>query len=287
MGSLESFAGVITREDREIELARACLQIAEDAYPGLDVDGYVGEIERFAKRLRARIPPNAAPEERVVALNEFLYDDLGFSGNADNYYDPRNSYLNEVLDRRTGIPITLSVLYMEMGRRIGLPCEGVSFPGHFLVRLRIRGGMLVLDPFTGGSPQSEAELRERLKRVIPRGVGVGEPGGVPVSDLPLDQFLEPASNRQILARVLRNLKGVYRQADKPERLLEVLNRMIIVAPESAGELRDRGLVYQRLECWRPALKDLTDYLERESDATDIDEVRAKMMDLSARCARLN
>jgi len=283
MSELEQFSELLSRDDDKIDLARACLRIAQDAYPGLDVEGYIGEIERFSKRLRARIAPQAAPEERVVALNEFLYDDLGFSGNADNYYDPRNSYLNEVIDRRTGIPITLSILYMEIGRRIDLELQGVSFPGHFLVRLRVRGGMLVLDPFSGGAPQSEDELRERLKRVIPRGAT----GGVPVADLPLEQFLEPAGNRQILARVLRNLKGVYRETDKPERLLEVLNRMIIVAPDAAAERRDRGMVYQRLECWRPALKDLADYLEREPDAADLDEVRAKMMELSARCARLN
>jgi regulator of sirC expression with transglutaminase-like and TPR domain len=283
VAALDRFSELLSRADDRIELARACLQIAEDAYPGLDVDGYVGEIERFAKRLRARLAHDAAPEERVVALNEFLFDDLGFSGNTDNYYDPRNSYLNEVLDRRTGIPITLAVLYMEIGRAVGLGLEGVSFPGHFLVRLRLRGGMLVLDPFSGGTPQAEDQLRERLKRVIPRGATEG----IPVSSLPLEQFLEPATNRQILARVLRNLKGVYREADKPERLLEVLNRMLIVAPDAAGELRDRGLVYQRLECWRPALRDFADYLEREPEATDIDEVRAKMMDLSQRCARLN
>ena len=283
MAGLERFAEMLSREDGKIELASACLQIAEDAYPGLDVDGYVGEIDRFAMRLRARLAPGAAAEDRVIALNEFLFDDLGFSGNVDNYYDPRNSYLNEVLDRRTGIPITLSVLYMEIGRRIELPLEGVSFPGHFLVRLPLRGGTLVLDPFSGGVPQSEAELRERLKRVIPRDAA----GGVPVAELPLDQFLEPASNRQIIARVLRNLKGVYREKDSPERLLEVLNRMIIVAPDSAAELRDRGLVYQRLECWRPALKDLGDYLERDPDAPDVEEVRAKMVELSMRCARLN
>lgn len=283
MAGLERFAEMLSREDGRIELASACLQIAEDAYPGLDVDGYVGEIERLAKRLRARLAPDTAVEDRVIALNEFLFDDLGFSGNVDDYYDPRNSYLNEVLDRRTGIPITLAVLYMEIGRRIDLPLEGVSFPGHFLVRLPLRGGTLVLDPFSGGVPQSEAELRERLKRVIPRDAA----GGVPVAELPLDQFLEPASNRQILARVLRNLKGVYREKDDPERLLEVLNRMIIVAPDSAAELRDRGFVYRRLECWRPALKDLTDYLEREPDAADSEEVRAKMVELSMRCARLN
>jgi regulator of sirC expression with transglutaminase-like and TPR domain len=283
MPSLGPFSDMVSREDAKIDLARACLLIAEDAYPGLDVEGYLGEIERFAKRLRARLAPGVAAEERVVALNEFLFDDLGFSGNTDDYYDPRNSYLNEVLDRRTGIPITLSVLYMEIGRRLGLALEGVSFPGHFLVRLRVRGGTLVLDPFAGGAPQSESDLRERLKRVIPRGAT----GGVPISDLPLEQFIEPATNRQILARVLRNLKGIYREADKPERLLEVLNRMIIVAPDSAVELRDRGLVYLRLECWRPALRDLADYLERDPEAADIEDVRAKVMDLSRRCARLN
>ena len=280
---LDRFAELISRQDDRIELARACLQIAGDAYPGLDVDGYVGEVERFAKRLRARCAPGAAAEDRIIALNEFLFDDLGFGGNIDNYYDPRNSYLNEVIDRRTGIPITLAVLYMEIGRRIGLPFEGVSFPGHFLVRLPLRGGTLVLDPFSGGVPQPESELRERLKRVIPREAL----GGVPVAELPLDKFLEPASNRQILARLLRNLKGVYREKDQPERLLAVLNRMIVVAPESAAELRDRGLVYQRLECWRPALQDLAEYLQREPDAPDQDEVRAKMVDLTLRCSRLN
>ena len=123
--------------------------------------------------------------------------------------------------------------------------------------------------------------------MIPRGLGVGEPGGVPVSDLPLEQFIEPASNRQILARLLRNLKGVYRERDKPDRLLDVLNRMIIVAPDAAAERRDRGYLYHRLECWRPALQDLADYLEREPNAPDLEEVRARMMELSQRCARLN
>ena len=287
---IDRFAELVARQGDQVELARACLQIAEDAYPGLDVDGYVGEIDRLANRLRVRFAPQAVAEDRIIALNEFLFDDLGFGGNTDDYYDPRNSYLNEVIDRRTGIPITLSVLYMEIGRRIGLPFEGVSFPGHFLVRMPLRGGRLVLDPFSGGIPQPEAELRERLKRVIPRealGGWKDAARGVSIADLPLDQFLEPASNRQILARLLRNLKGVYREKDQPERLLAVLNRMIVVAPESAAELRDRGFVYQRLECWRPALQDLAEYLQREPDAADQDDVRAKLVDLTLRCARLN
>ena len=281
--SLEPFAQLLGGDDSRIDLARACLMIAQDAYPGLDVDRYLGEIERMAIRLRARMPQANAAEERVVALNQFLFDDLGYWGNTDDYYDPRNSYLNEVIDRKTGTPISLSILYMELGRRIGLPLEGVSFPGHFLVRLRLRGGMLMLDRIAGGAPQSENELRERLQRVIPEGVA----RGVAVAELPLEQFLEPASNRQILTRVLRNLKGIYREKDKPERMLEVLNRMLVVAPDASSELRDRGYVYRRLECWRPALKDLSDYVEREPEAPDLDDVRVKLMELSALCARLN
>jgi regulator of sirC expression with transglutaminase-like and TPR domain len=283
MAALEPFTQLLAGGDERIELARACLLIAEDAYPGLDVEGYVNEVARLALRLRGRLSRTAGAEEKVVELNQFLFDELGYTGNSEEYYDPRNSYLNEVIDRRTGIPITLSVLYIELGRKIGLPLEGVSFPGHFLVRVRMRGGMLVLDPFAGGEPQTEDELRARLERVIPRDVT----GGVPVRDLPLEQFLEPATNRQILARLLRNLKGIYRQAEMPERMLDVLNRALVVSPDSTSDLRDRGVVYEQLQAYRAALRDLTDYVAREPDAADIDEMRAKLIELSSRCARLN
>jgi len=280
---LEAFGELLARDDAKIDLAHACLLIAQDAYPRLEVERYLGDIERMALRLRGRTPQSLGAEERVAALNEFLFEDLGYRGNTEEYYDPRNSYLNDVMDRRIGIPISLSVLYMAVGRRVGLPLEGVSFPGHFLVRLRLRAGVLVLDPFAAGAPLSEADLRERLQRVIPPGLTPS----IPVSELPLDQFLEAASNRQILARVLRNLKAIYRETDKPQQLLDVLNRMLLVSPDSSAELRDRGLVYQKLECYRAALKDLSDYAEREPDAPDMDDVRVRMMELSARCARLN
>jgi regulator of sirC expression with transglutaminase-like and TPR domain len=283
MPAPDRFAELLARDEPSIDLARACLLIAQDAYPGLDVDGYLGEIERLAARLRGRLPEADGAEARVAALNEFLFADLGYTGNAENYYDPRNSYLNEVLDRRTGIPLTLSVLYMEIGRRVGLPIEGVSFPGHFLVRLRLRGALLVLDPFSAGEPQSEADLRARLRRVIPEGAT----GPVPLEELPLEQFLEPAGKRQILARLLRNLKGIYRETDKPERLLDVLNRMLVVAPEAHGELRERGLLFERLECYRAALKDLSDYAALEPEAPDIEDMRSRVLELSAICARLN
>ncbi len=283
MSVLDAFAQMLAREESHIDLAHACLMIAEDAYPELQAERYLGDIERMALRLRTRAASSHAPEERVLALNQFLFEELGYRGNAEQYYDPRNSYLNEVMDRRTGIPITLAVLYMAIGRRIGLPLEGVSFPGHFLVRLRLRRGVLVLDPFDGGTPLAEDELRTRLQRVIPKDVA----DNVAVAELPLDQFLEPATPRQILARVLRNLKAIYRDADQPERMLAVLNRMLVVTPEASAELRDRGVVYQRLECYQAARKDLSDYMEREPEAPDFDEVRVRLMEVSALCARLN
>jgi regulator of sirC expression with transglutaminase-like and TPR domain len=287
MADTEKFAALLAVEKERYSLAEACLLIAEDAYPRLDIEHYLAEIERMAARLRGRLPVGD-PEEKVIALNHLLFDELGFSGNADDYYDPRNSYLNEVLERKVGIPITLSIVYMEVGRKVGLPLEGVSFPGHFLVRLALRGSTLVLDPFSGGEPLSEQDLRRLLRRVI---AGSGRAGLRSAEDvaaeLPLDQFLEPAGHRQILARVLRNLKNIYRQKDDPQRLLEVVNRMLIVTPDAFGELRDRGLAYQRLEAFRAALKDLNEYLEHEPEAIDADEIRAKVVELTSLCARLN
>lgn len=281
--TLAAFAAHIEAGEERIDLARACLMVAEDAYPDLDVDAYLGTLERLAEVLRARLGGSGAAQEKLLALNAYVFDELGFTGNAEDYYDPRNSYLNEVIDRRTGIPITLAVLYMELGRRVGLPLEGVSFPGHFLVRLRMRHGMIVLDPFGGGAPLAMDDLRERLRRVVPDGAAAP----LTVDDLPLDRFLEPADKRQILGRVLRNLKGVYLASDRTERALEVLNRLCIVAPDSGTDLRDRGLVYERLECWRPALADLRAYIAREPLASDAEQVRARMLVLAARCASLN
>jgi len=288
MAGPDPFEALLAGGGDRFSLAEACLLIAADACPGLDVNRYLAEIERMAARLRARLPPDADGEEKVVALNQFLFDDLGFHGDAADYYDPRNSFLNEVIERRRGIPISLCILYMEVGRKIGLPLEGVSFPGHFLVRLSLRGSTLVLDPFAGGDPLSEQDLRKLLRRVIAGSGSAGLRSASKVAaELPLDQFLEPAGPRQILARVLRNLKNIYREKDDTQRLLQVIHRMMTVAPDAHGELRDRGLLYHRMEAFRAALKDLSDYLERAPEAPDSDQVRAMIVELTARCARLN
>ena len=273
--SLERFAELVTRE--QFSLAEACLLIAQDEYADLDVAAGIARLDAIASTVRGRLAADAAPEQKVTALNHHLFAELGFKGDVDTYYDPRNSYLNEVLERRTGIPITLSIVYLEVGRRIGLALQGVSFPGHFLVRLRLARGTLILDPFTAGAPCPESELRARLGRVLPE---------AEARRADLERHLEPASPREIVARVLRNLKAIYLKGGKLEQALAVMQRMLLVVPESAEELRDRGLVYARLECFRPAVADLQNYLRRRPDAADATEVHAKVVDLRAALARL-
>jgi regulator of sirC expression with transglutaminase-like and TPR domain len=247
-------------------------------YPDLDVASYIARLDDIAATIRKRIASDAFAEQKVLALNYHLFNELHFVGNAADYYDPRNSYLNEVLERRTGIPLTLSIVYLEVGRRLGLNLKGVSFPGHFLVKLLVKRGQLVLDPFIGGEAQSETDLRQRLAQVMPAGEA---------ATAPLDRYLEPASSRQVIARLLRNLKTIYMQAQQLEQALAVMHRMVLVVPESAEELRDRGLLHQRLECFRPALSDLQNYLRRRPQAPDAADIHAKVVELKQGCSRMN
>ena len=273
---LERFAELVSRE--HFDLAEASLLLAQDAYPGVDVPAYLGRLDEIAAAIRRRLAGDAFAEQKVLALNYYLFNELRYSGNIDDYYDPRNSYLNEVMERRTGIPITLSIMYLEVGKRIGLNLKGVSFPGHFLVKLSVKRGELVLDPFTGGEAQSETDLRQRLAQVLPSGQA---------ESAKLERYLEPATPRQIIARVLRNLKNIYMQTQKLEPALAVMHRMLLVVPESAEELRDRGLLYQQLECFRPALSDLQNYLRRRPDAPDATEIHGKIVELKQASSKLN
>jgi len=273
---LERFAHIVSRE--QFDLAEASLMLAQDIYPDLEIPDYLERLDGIAAAIKKRIAGDAFAEQKVRALNYYLFNEMRFSGNVDDYYDPRNSYLNEVMERRTGIPITLSILYLEVGKRLGLNLKGVSFPGHFLVKLSVKRGQLVLDPFIGGEAQSESDLRERLARVLPSGKA---------KRAMLDPYLEPAAPRQIIARLLRNLKNIYMQNGKLEQTLAVMHRMLLVLPESAEELRDRGLVYQQLECFRPALSDLQNYLRRRPEAPDAAEIHGRMVELKQAAARLN
>lgn len=273
---LQRFAELVTRD--QFDLAEASLLLAQDAYPDLDVGAVQADIERMASVVKARLPADAFAEQRIQALNHYLYDELGFSGNSDDYFDPRNSYLNDVLERRTGIPITLSILYMELARRLALAVHGVSFPGHFMVGIHVSRGQLILDPFNRAEPQSIADLRRRLAAVLPKAVA---------EQASLDPYLAVATPRDVIARVLRNLKHIHGKAGHIESALAVMNRLLLVVPESAEELRDRGMLYRRLDCFRPALSDLQNYLRRRPQAPDAIDVRTVIVELQQAATRLH
>lgn len=265
--------------DEDVSLAEGALWIAASEYPGLPIDDYLARLHEMAAKLRGRLRADIATAEKLMALNHYLFDELGFSGNNDDFYDPRNSFLNEVIERRVGIPISLGVIYIEIGRRIGLGLHGVSFPGHFLVKCALRDGVVVLDPYSGGVSLDAEELQQRLRVA-------GGPGDV--DDAILAHLLSAASNKEVLGRMLRNLKGIYVDRADWLRALSASERVIALTPEDAGEeYRDRGSIYLKLECIRAALGDFNTYLRQRPGAEDADAVAAQVAELEPRVARLN
>ena len=271
------FRELVGLPEAEIDLGEAALLIAKNAGQDFDVGHYLSRIDALAGQLAARLPRKASDTDRILALNTFLFQDEGFGPNLEDYYDLRNSFLNEVLERRLGIPISLSVLYMEVGRRIGLAFQGINFPGHFLVKCKLAEGSVILDPYGGGISLGVQELQQRLRAA--RG---GE-----VSRAILAGMLVSAGKKQILARMLRNLKAIYLRRHEHAQALSASDWVIALAPADAVEVRDRGLLYLQLECFRPALEDLQRYLKLAPEAADADEIRARVMELRHAAARLN
>ena len=271
---------IVEPDDPDINLAEAALLIAKDEYPSLDVDRYLGELDLVASRARAQLGPNAPEEEILVAINTVLFDELGYSGNSENYYDPRNSFLNDVIDRRVGIPITLSIVYIEVGRRLGLPLQGIAFPWHFLVKLPMASGDLVLDPFSGGMLLGEEDLTERIKNVA-------DEHAASATDLVRTFVANPATNRQILTRMLRNLKTIYINGRDFPRALGVVERILLLNPDQPQDVRDRGVLYEQLECFRAALADYRQYLVLSPGAEDRHDVQLRAADVEQRARRLN
>ncbi|WP_373378452.1 SirB1 family protein [Cupriavidus nantongensis] len=265
---LDYFASLVADENG-IPLTETALSIAQDAYPDLDLQGELAALDVLALRLKRRIAEGTPAIQRLRLLNHFFYRDLGFGANANDYYDPDNSYLNVVLRQRRGIPISLAVLHMELGQQIGLPLKGVSFPNHFLLRMTIPAGEVILNPLTGETLSKE-QLQEMLDPYLER-EGISD-----ASQVPLGLFLRAASHREIIARMLRNLKAIYLQESRWQRLLAVQNRLVILLPGSIEEVRDRGLAYANLECFRPALADLEAYVQARPDAADIGQIRERM-----------
>jgi regulator of sirC expression with transglutaminase-like and TPR domain len=264
--------------DDELPLLDTALLIARDEYPQLDAASYAAIIQGYADDLKPKLPDGADLPATLTTINRYLFDELGFAGNNTQYDDPRNSYLNEVFDRKLGIPISLAVVQIELSRRLGLPLDGISFPGHFLVRLPVDDGILVMDPYNKGRPVSAEELKERASPHL---------GGQAPDDLQLIEILAPATHRMILARMLRNLNGLYLAREDWERVARTADRLLKISPDSADSLRDRGLAYRELGYAKGAREDLARYLQVLPNADDIESVRAALIEVSGGRSLLN
>ncbi len=276
--SLPQWNTLAGAHDDTLPLLGTALLIARDEYPQLDADLYDTLLQSHAESLRGEIGAIDSWPLKMAAINKHLFDELGYSGNSDAYYDPRNSYLNEVFERRLGNPISLAMVQIEVARRLGVPLDGVSFPGHFLVRLPVDDGVLVMDPFNRGRPLGADELRERAKPHL---------GGEIPDDTALLQILNPASHRAILIRMLRNLHGVYAEADDWERAARSADRVLKLSPDQPEALRDRGLAYLKLGHRQGARHDLARYLQIHPGAEDGASLRERLVELHGASERPN
>ncbi|WP_313298675.1 tetratricopeptide repeat protein [Diaphorobacter sp.] len=270
----EYFSCLVRQGDsgESIPLLEAAACIAQDAYAQLDVEHVLEEVDRLLERLHRAAPEGTEPMQRLQALNRFFYTELGFSSNLNNYYDPENSYLNAVLRTRRGIPISLAVLWLELAQGIGLRAHGVSFPGHFLMKVSLPEGQVILDP-TSGQSLSREEVSERLEPFLARLPHVDDP------DARLADYLRPASARQILVRMLRNLKEIHRAEGDWQRLIDVECRLIALLPDAWVEWRDRGFAHVERGHMQEAISDLEKYLEHESASADADAIQELLLRL--------
>lgn len=257
---LEYFAALV-RNDAEFHLCEAAASLGQDEYPGLDVQQVLADIDALQERLRQRLPADASAMHRLRLLNHFFFQDLHFGGNLNHYDDPDNSYLHRVLERRRGIPVSLAVLWLELAQGLGLAAHGVGFPGHFLVKVNLPQAQVVIDPFSGESLSREV-LQARLEAW--RG-SHGLPGP---SELPLAHYLQVMPAREIMARMLRNLKEIHRAQSDWHRLVAVENRLLVLLPQAWDEYRDRGLAQAELGLLAPAVRDLETYLGQAGEGGD-------------------
>lgn len=269
----DGFAAAIRGAEAEIDLAVAALEIARIETPDLVVAQHLARLDRLAARSGV-----AAGRDRLRALHrlrEFLFEEEGFAGNRQDYYDPRNSCLDQVLHRRLGIPITLAVLMIEVGRRVGLPLQGVGLPGHFLVQAEVTAEPVLLDPFEGGALVTAERAAELMRRALGRAVELS------------DRHLAPVGRRAILVRMLNNLRGIYLRRRDWTRALAVLDRLVLLDGEAPGHLRDRGAVLVKLGRLDRGVADLERYLRCCGEAEDAEAVRRQLRQARQQLATLN
>ena len=259
----------LVQSDEQFPLLEAAICLAQDEYPDLDVQQVLGDVDQLQARIKRRLPPDAPALQKLRALNQFFFRDLNFGGNINDYYDPDNSYLNAVLKTRRGIPITLAVLWLELAGGLGLNARGVAFPGHFMVKINLPKGQVVIDPFSGQSLSRE-ELAERLEPFKRRNILDDE------FEMPIGLYLQSASPRDIIGRMLHNLKEIHKSQEDWQRLIAVEDRLIVLQPDAWAEYRDRGLAWASLGEASRALPDLEKYLAQAKEALDLDDVGEKL-----------
>ena len=268
---LDYFASLV-QSDGNFALFEAAVSLAQDEYPELDVQAVLGEVDTLLERMRRRLPADAGPLQKLRILNQFFFRDLGFGGNVNNFYDPDNSFIHALLITRRGIPISLALLWMELAQGLGLSARGVGFPGHFMVKVNLPMGQAVIDPLSGQSLSRE-ELSERL-----------EPYRRPSAlmedmDAPLGLYLQSAPPRDIIARMLHNLKEIYRTQEDWPRMLSIQERLIVLLPQAWPEYRDRGLAHAEMGNTEQALADLECYLVHSENLVDVNAIADRVDEL--------
>jgi len=253
---------------KEFSLDRAALMIAKSLqYPLLDIDEHLQMLDAMGNELNNLIGSKKRPTEIIASINEYMFEKQGFKGNIEDYYDPRNSYLNDVIARKTGIPITLSVLYMELARRVGFELQGVGFPGHFLVKHMYYDIAIVIDTFNKGRILAQEDFQHLLDQLYNGQVRFEQ------------RFLNSVKNEQILIRMLRNLKDAYMHSYDYNRALSATDMIITIDPNLAEEFRDKGLIFYQKKLYSDALSNLTKYLEMQPDAGDADSIYQIITDI--------
>lgn len=271
----EDFVRHVTRPEPALELARTALIVAAESDPNVDVDGTLHTLDSWAEELRRRLSPDWNNLQKLARLRAFLFEELGFQGERRDYYNPSNNLLHEVIRTRRGVPLTLAIVFMEVGWRLGIPFEGVGFPGHFMVRLAGEPGDLLLDPFEHGCSIHEEDCRRILEQV----------SGGSMEFHP--ELTASVSKREMIRRLLHNLKGAYLRAGDDANALAAVERLRLMLPEDAAEMRDAGLLLYRLQRYGQALPLLQGYLEARPEVADAEAVRRHVRDVRERLAELN
>ena len=271
----EDFIRNVQRPEPAIDLARTALIVAAESDPNVDVDGVIHTLDTWAEELRRRLDPEWNNLQKLARLRSFLFEELGFQGERKDYYNPANSLLHEVVRTRRGVPLTLAIVFMEIGWRLGVPFEGVGFPGHFMVRLTGEPGDLILDPFEHGCSIHEEDCRRILQEVTGGALEFNE------------DLLASVSKFDMIRRLLHNLKGAYLRAGDDERALTAVERLLLLVPDDANELRDDGLLHFRLKHYGRALDRLMSYLALEPTPSDAASVRDHVTTLRQRLADMN